>query len=69
MCRYKVRVHRLTLAGFFTQADHYEDFEFESSEPIETFAARLASKGFADPDDATRWIMPGAILSIEQLDV
>jgi len=64
MHHYKVRAHVLTAFGFLTQSDHYHDYELESSEPLEAFASRLASKGFLAPN-GERWIMPGAIIWIE----
>jgi hypothetical protein len=64
MNRYRIRAKRLGALGFFTQADHYQDFEIESSEPLEVFAERLAAKGFLDSKSG-RWIMPGAIAWIE----
>jgi hypothetical protein len=66
MNRYKVRSQKLGALGFFTQADHYADFEIESNESLEVFAARLAAKGFQDSKSG-RWIMPGAIVWIEQM--
>lgn len=65
MNRYKVRAQNPGALGFFTQADHYVDYEMESSEPLEDFASRLATRGFPDPKNG-RWIMPGAIVWIEQ---
>jgi hypothetical protein len=65
MNRYKVRAQNLRALGYFTQADHYHDYELDSSEPLEEFAARLAAKGFLDAKSG-RWIMPGAIVWIEQ---
>jgi len=65
MNHYRVRAQNPRALGFFTQADHYQDFEIESSEALEPFAARLAAAGFLDPDSG-RWIMPGAIVWIEQ---
>jgi hypothetical protein len=65
MNRYRVRAQNPRALGFFTQADHYEDFDLESSEPLDAFAGRLAAKGFLDPKGG-RWIMPGAIVWIEQ---
>jgi hypothetical protein len=65
MNRYRVRAQNLGALGFVTQADHYYDFDIESSESLETFAARLAAKGFQDSKSG-RWIMPGAIVWIEQ---
>jgi hypothetical protein len=65
MQRYKVRTQKLSAMGFLTQADHYKDYELDSPEPIEEFAANLALKGFFDRD-AERWIMPGAIVWIER---
>jgi hypothetical protein len=67
MNRYKVRAQILGALGFFTQADHYQDYQLESSESLEDFAGRLAAKGFQDPS-GSRWIMPGAIVWIEQQD-
>jgi len=65
MNRYRVRAQNPKALGFLTQADHYKDFETESMEDLEAFASRLAAKGFPD-SDGTRWIMPGAIVWIEQ---
>ena len=65
MNRYRVRAQNPRALGFITQSDHYQDFEMESSETLEAFAGRLAAKGFLDPD-GSRWIMPGAIVWIEQ---
>ncbi len=65
MNRYRVRAQILGAFGFFTQADHYRDYDIESSESLEDFAGRLAAKGFLDPKGG-RWIMPGAIVWIEE---
>ena len=65
MNRYRVRAQNPRALGFFTQADHYQDFDMESSETLEDFAGRLAVKGFP-AQDGSRWIMPGAIVWIEQ---
>jgi len=65
MNHYIVRAQNPRALGFFTQADHYQDFEIESSETLEAFAGRLAAKGFPDSGSG-RWIMPGAIVWIEQ---
>ncbi len=65
MIRYKVRAQKLSAIGFLTQADHYKDYELNSPEPLEEFAANLALKGFFDPE-TERWIMPGAIVWIER---
>jgi len=65
MNRYRVRAQKLGALGFITQADHYQDFEMESSESLEAIAGRLATKGFPDPG-GSRWIMPGAIIWIEE---
>ena len=65
MNRYRVRAQNPRALGFFTQSDHDQDFELESSEELEAFAGRLAVKGFADSGSG-RWIMPGAIVWIEQ---
>jgi hypothetical protein len=64
MNEYKVRVHELGWTGFITQADHYQDFRFESPEPLRDFARRLAQEGFEDTRSG-KWIMPGAIMWIE----
>lgn len=60
---YRVRVYVGTVWSFLTQGDHYEDFEMESTEPLEKIARRLASEGFRAGDKG-RWIMPGAILEV-----
>jgi hypothetical protein len=65
MNRYKVRVQNIGALGFITQADHYQDFELESSESLEVFAGHIAAKGFLAPK-GDRWIMPGAIIWIEK---
>ena len=65
MNRYRIRAQNPRALGFFTQSDHYQDFEMESREALEAFAGRLAVKGFPDSDSG-RWIMPGAIVWIEQ---
>ena len=65
MNKFKVRAYTVGAVGFLTQADHYEDFDFETDEAIESFASRLASKGFFD-EGSHRWIMPGSIVWIEQ---
>jgi hypothetical protein len=65
MNRFVVRAQNPGVLGFFTQADHYADFDFESAETLEEIAARLAAKGFQE-EKGGRWIMPGAILWIEQ---
>lgn len=62
---YKVRAKNLGAWGYFTQADHYEDFELDTAETLEELARRLASSGFAEPN-GDRWIMPGAIVWIKQ---
>jgi hypothetical protein len=65
MKQYKVRIHKLGWQGFITQADHYQDMEMESPEPLKEIAKRLAQEGFEDPDSG-KWIMPGAIMWIEE---
>jgi hypothetical protein len=65
MNRYVVRVQNPRALGFITQADHYADFDFESSESLEEIAGRLAAKGFQE-EKGGRWIMPGAILWIKK---
>ena len=65
MALYRVRVQNPVALGFLTQADHYLDYDFESDESLEDFAARLAAKGFQDRRNG-RWVMPGAIIWIEK---
>lgn len=62
MNKFKVRVPKLGAIGFLTQADQHQDYDFETSE---TLASQLASRGFFD-QGSWRWIMPGAIVWIEQ---
>jgi hypothetical protein len=64
MNRYRVRAQNPRALGFITQSDHYQDYELESSDTLEDFAARLAAKGFRDTEGG-RWVMPGAIVWIE----
>lgn len=64
MRRYKARVYIASAIGFFTQADHYEDHYFDSNETLEQISKRLARDGFAV--DSKKWIMPGAILTVER---
>ena len=66
MNRYTVRAQTIGFAGFITQADHYQDYELQSSESLEDVARHLAAHGFLDPVGGRRWIMPGAIIWIEQ---
>lgn len=65
MNKFKVRAHTVGAIGFLTQSDHYLDCDFESEEPLENFTGRMADKGFFDKQ-SRRWIMPGAIVWIEQ---
>jgi hypothetical protein len=65
MNRYTVRVQNPKALGFLTQADHYHDYQLESSESLEELARRLAASGFR-ASDSSRWVMPGAIIWIEQ---
>jgi hypothetical protein len=65
--RYKVRCYQATAWGVFTQADHYEDHYFASSESLDQVAKRLARDGFR-VSDTNKWIMPGAILTVERED-
>lgn len=65
MSRYKVRAQHIGAIGFFTQADHYRDYEMDSDESFEDFSGRIAAKGFLDPNSG-RWIMPGGIIWIEK---
>ncbi len=67
MHNYRVRVHQLGFIGFITKADHYDDFDLTSAEPLPEFAKRLAHEGFQDPN-TKRWIMPGAIMWIDPQD-
>ena len=67
MNRYRVRVQNPKALGFLTQSEHYQDFELDSSETLEDLAGRLAAKGFLAPE-STRWIMPGAIIWVQQKD-
>lgn len=64
MYKYKVRVYEVGVFGFFTQADHYQDYDFTSDDSLEQFARRLSREGFA-VDDGRKWIMPAAILTVE----
>lgn len=66
MNKYNVKVYVGTMWSFFTQADHYEDYTFESSESLEVISKRLARDGFRT-DNETKWIMPGAILEVRKL--
>lgn len=65
--RFKVRVYVATAFSLFTQADHFEDYYFDAKEPLVQFAQSLARTGFA-VDDNRKWIMPGAILTVEVID-
>ena len=62
MNRYRIRAESPGFFGMFTQ---YRDFDLESSDALEAFAGHLAAKGFQDPGGG-RWIMPAAIVWIEQ---
>lgn len=61
--KYKVKVYVATAWSLFTQADHYEEYEFESNESLEVIARRLAREGFRT-NNGKRWVMPGAILEV-----
>ena len=63
MNKFKVRVYDVGAIGFFTQADGYDDHEFESELSLEDFARGLMKRGF---QVRNRWIMPGAIVWVEQ---
>ena len=63
MNRYRVRAQAPRTFSMFVQ---YQDYDLESSEALEAFACRLVAKGFQDPGSSRRWIMPGAIVWIEQ---
>ena len=67
MPQYRVRVHQIGMIGFFTKADHYDDFTLSSGDTLEVFARRLARDGFLD-ERSGRWIMPGAIMWVEPLE-
>jgi hypothetical protein len=63
MKKYKVRVHDVTAFGAMAQP--YKDYLLQSEESLGAFAERLSAKGFMD-EAKHRWIMPGAIIWIEQ---
>lgn len=63
MNKFKVRTYDVGAFGFFTQADAYNDYDFESAESLELFAARLGKAGFRA---GNRWVMGSAIVWIEQ---
>jgi hypothetical protein len=63
MNKFTVRVYVATAWSFLTQADHYEEYDIESSDSLETFSKKLAREGFLL---GYKVIMPGAILSVEQ---
>lgn len=65
--KYKVRVYEATAWGAFTQADHYQDYFFESDETLERFANRIGREGFA-VKGGQKWIMPASILTVEYDD-
>ena len=62
---YKVRTYEVGAMGFLTQADHFHDFMFESLETLEEIARRLSATGFRHPGK-NRWIMPSAIIWVEE---
>lgn len=62
---YRIRYYKATLASFFTQADHFEEFDLRSEGRIEEVAVELNKSGFS-PEPGV-WIMPGAILEIRQI--
>ena len=62
---YRVRCYEPTGWSILTQADHYTDHFFTADEPLAHFAKDLATYGFAEGEK--KWIMPGAILEIEQV--
>lgn len=63
--KFVVRCYCATAWSLFSQADHYEDYNFASTETLEEFAKRICKEGFS-ADDKT-WIAPGAIVSIKAL--
>ena len=65
--KYKVRAYEATNWSLFTQADHFEVFTFDSDLSLRDFAQMLAREGFPT-SDGKRWIMPGAIISVERGD-
>jgi hypothetical protein len=62
--KYVARVYVATEWSFFTKADHFLDYAFQSDESLEVLAKRLARDGMR-VSQGTKWIMPGAILSVE----
>jgi hypothetical protein len=64
---YRVRVRTVGAIGFFTQADHYHDYNLEASESLGDFARHLADNGFQDSKSG-RWIMPAAIVWIDKIE-
>lgn len=62
--KFIVRCYIATILSIFTQADHFEDYTFESLQDLETFAKRFAKTGFQVKN---KWIMPGSIMSITQV--
>lgn len=63
MNRYKVRVYEVSVWGFFTQADHFNDYYIQSQESLMEIAKRLAREGSCI--DGLKWIMPASILTVE----
>jgi len=63
MKHFKVKVYVATEWSFLTKADYFEVHEFDSDESLEQIANQLASHGFRS---GNKWIMPGAILEIEE---
>ena len=64
MNRYVVKFKVSTALSFFTQADHFGEFEIKTLESLEILAKRLAKEGFSL--NATTWVMPGAITEIKK---
>jgi hypothetical protein len=62
--KFKVRVYQATNWSLLTQADHFEDFIFETNESLEKFSQELARTGFSIKN-GKKWIMPGAIVSVD----
>lgn len=64
MKHYRIRVYLATAWSILTQSDHFQDHYIDSSESLEAIAKRLAHDGFR-VGQQDKWIMPGAILTIE----
>lgn len=61
---YTIRYYESTVWSFFTQADHFEEAEFDSDEDFATFCKRMFAEGFQLNYET--WIAPSAITKITQ---